>query len=782
MLLCLWGTCLLIGVIVAIQSVLPVLVHVRNYRKHHLYECFAGLFLLSVCIAYGGHKPDNSPSRVQFSYPPHLSAALYDDNSNDNLGFHFDAIERTSDGVNLAVSWPESLSFRDDWLYLLFSTNISKGVWRDLAAIDVAQVSSNCVVNLSAVDCPEVLQSSFFLKAVADLSGGDSSDELPDSEGVSGGSDSDSIGPAFEMIGENTYTTVYLDEARGVDGLVQARSIGFGVDWTPVHPIEFYELQADAFIRYGNGLSIRALKTGRFKFQIQADAQASVWIGDTEVSATYPSAGHETDVLMHAGDVLPISVLAYNSSGAAGLRVIKWGEYESELQCSISCQQVHFVNDDLRKERYYPVTVRIQSGMAERGTYSLNASSLLKTVFYDEQTNRIDASSIPFDVPLGIGFYERTLIARHSSVGQGIIRMECHSEGAQYASAMVSVNVIEPLRKLITLDQASDRRLVNPSRLVYGSPATLQVGVSEGSQYNASDVQWSVVSGSVALVENGFSAEVTATEPTGTVVVEARFNQDPIQPQFVLPVLTDKAVHLKAFVVSDPLNQQMSDEEIRLGVMYANRAFKQVGVSFILDAIVHDVGDEGDWSVTLYDVYYPGTPEEQLLPSRQYIRLLQSQQSGQYIKVFFTRTIVSRDDILGSYHPMGILISADANPYVLAHEIGHAFGLKDIYDEQLDRNGALQNEHKLKAVVGPSDFTSHPEDWGAESGHGYYERSDSGEIIVRQLLMYGYPGSGLDIPDGRVRGIPDRHAQRESEYIKTGASDMKDRLEDVYSL
>jgi len=75
----------------------------------------------------------------------------------------------------------------------------------------------------------------------------------------------------------------------------------------------------------------------------------------------------------------------------------------------------------------------------------------------------------------------------------------------------------------------------NPSRLVMGTNAVLKVGAN--GDFSPSEVKLSVVSGpGVVFPTNGWETAVTPTGP-GTVTVEARFNDDEIQPRFVLPVV-----------------------------------------------------------------------------------------------------------------------------------------------------------------------------------------------------------------------------------------------------
>ena len=93
---------------------------------------------------------------------------------------------------------------------------------------------------------------------------------------------------------------------------------------------------------------------------------------------------------------------------------------------------------------------------------------------------------------------------------------------------------------------------------------------------------------------------------------------------------------------------------------------------------------------------------------------------------------------------------------VLSHELGHIVGLADIYEYRKKRSGRIEmtglNEHISKEC-----FSDQGNDWGAETGRGFYPATDTQCVIVQALLMYGYDNasvaSAVDLPSGGVRGL-----------------------------
>ena len=106
-------------------------------------------------------------------------------------------------------------------------------------------------------------------------------------------------------------------------------------------------------------------------------------------------------------------------------------------------------------------------------------------------------------------------------------------------------------------------------------------------------------------------------------------------------------------------------------------------------------------------------------------------------------------------------MSAKATRYTLAHEIGHAFGMDDIYlsnDQQKDDGDPL-----VELLAGDKVSFSHmPYDWnGGCLGHGsagarYYRSGTSMMGLVGRLLMLGsVPSADVrrDISNGGIYGV-----------------------------
>ena len=83
--------------------------------------------------------------------------------------------------------------------------------------------------------------------------------------------------------------------------------------------------------------------------------------------------------------------------------------------------------------------------------------------------------------------------------------------------------------------------------------------------------------------------------------------------------------------------------------------------------------------------------------------------------------------------------------------------------------------------ISAASFHNHTEDWGQESGRGFYEKRDTIGSTIKSLLMYGDNDSdGVDIPAGRVRGVND-DIEPSVGFLAVGVNDINYNESEVYS-
>ena len=347
-------------------------------------------------------------------------------------------------------------------------------------------------------------------------------------------------------------------------------------------------------------------------------------------------------------------------------------------------------------------------------------------------------------------------------------------------STNVTYNVIEPLCRLVTNEEGPDGRYVNPSRLVYGTNAWLSVSVN--GNFSPNDVRWAITPQTGRITERrGYMVKVEPIASSGTVVVEARFNSDPHQPRFELPIVQRRTIPVRAFVVKAPnVKSQIPNSRVVGMVEYANRIYEQVGIRFNLLSISRDVGTTNDWVLAEYDVdpMTGATNRNQI--SAQAITLMNSYTNHDCVELYFVGMITNNNAAAFRSVP-GIAVSQLATSHVVAHEIGHALGLSDCYNYSEVNANTTKDFSKIDISV--ACFASRMRDWGSALGRGFYAKSDKYALVQQSFLMYGRDGkTSVDIPDGAVLSISNKAMSVSSAYhVPVGASAIKQNNSEVYS-
>ncbi len=437
------------------------------------------------------------------------------------------------------------------------------------------------------------------------------------------------------------------------------------------------------------------------------------------------------------------------------------GSDEPPLRLSMTGQDVYFLNDydnGNRTERVYRVSFELQGPRGTTGNLSVNSIGGAEMKFFFEKGLLGPATN---SIPMSIGedAYSCTtnLYLACPELGRGRVEASFRSDGWGIVSTSRPCRVIEPLRRFVTNETyPNSRQYVNPSCLVYGTNAVLRVDVRTGigGEFGSNEMDWVKISGPCSCVTNGWYLEVTPTATNGVVEIEARFNEDEIQPRFKLPIVCQKIVGIHAFIVEAPeryADSGWSVKDVQDRVNFANEVFGQVGIQFRLLSV--DNADAGpiDWIVRDRDeVYEDG--KTNLVLSAQCRRLFADNHYEDGIDVLFTGGIEGHS-VSGFTHGRNIVLGDHEGLRSLAHELGHVFSLKDCYD-RFKTNGVIHIIYEGDCPLSPGHFDGGCQDWGAESRRGFYGLEDDLSSVLQKLLMFGFTGEdGVDIPQFRVMGL-----------------------------
>ena len=208
---------------------------------------------------------------------------------------------------------------------------------------------------------------------------------------------------------------------------------------------------------------------------------------------------------------------------------------------------------------------------------------------------------------------------------------------------------------------------------------------------------------------------------------------------FMVSLACSSSIGLHCWIVADDEGSTShSPTTVSNNVVELNKIYSHVGISFSVESISYTN------STHLTNIVFTNDLHIAELCS------LTNGTAG--LEVYFIESIF--DDADAFCGESGIAISKNCNRTTLAHEVGHACGLKDIY---------LRDDETTLCVTGMPCKAWVPLDWG------WYPDYVTQEVLIKRLLMYGLNTSDKgDISRGDVHGLWYRWVLNDAgtEYVK----------------
>ena len=318
--------------------------------------------------------------------------------------------------------------------------------------------------------------------------------------------------------------------------------------------------------------------------------------------------------------------------------------------------------------------------------------------------------------------------------------------------------VVEPVCeevKPVTADGETVNLVYNPCGVAVGRDAYFKIKAKPDA-YPDSMIEWEASGdGAVSFVGASCGREVCVRGVSpGDVTLSAKFGTCVSSPpSFTFRVVTNRTVRLSAWIVENKNLEAVAStvERVNAMVKAANDIYAQVGVTF-------DLGDR--IAITNIPAAYDINEEGAANGRWDIGRLADLASSTGGLECYFVNSITRiRDDgstaaLLGLHVDSGLAVAASAGGVILAHELGHAFGMSDIYCES---DGGSQMSELTRGAYWLGDWNggcnSHLGWHGTER---YYGTGTEHHVLVRRMLMDGRkadPSRGLDITYGGVFGF-----------------------------
>ena len=262
-------------------------------------------------------------------------------------------------------------------------------------------------------------------------------------------------------------------------------------------------------------------------------------------------------------------------------------------------------------------------------------------------------------------------------------------------------------------------------------------------------------SGGVSFPEGNTGRKVTvqgvSTGAVDIVVQIGDCQSDP--PKFTVHVVNERVVDVRAWVICNKEGRfARTLQQVRQMVNDASDIYAQVGVrlNLVEPIVVTNIP-------AAYDAGY-NSPTNGHWSFDQIVDI-ESNTGG--LECYFINSFVDRDYTQAANSTNGIVMTARADSTTLAHEVGHAFGLDDIYASNIDMKNATEELLEVPSYVNVSS-NNVPSDWngGCDSngpaGARYYRYGTRMHDIYSRMVMCGVKSStddGRDITAGNVYGV-----------------------------
>ena len=291
--------------------------------------------------------------------------------------------------------------------------------------------------------------------------------------------------------------------------------------------------------------------------------------------------------------------------------------------------------------------------------------------------------------------------------------------------------IAEPINTgMVTVDGTN--HIVNPCCGIRGQNAYMRVAVSP-SDFPSERIRWSAVSGAASFPSGSTGTDVAVrVAGDAEVVLEVAYGDCPGSATKFTLIPTD--VHEVPVYVcevtdvdEDPIITQVQMEAMLSEV---NVIYEQVGLKFSLKGAVRHVENQM-WNVLGLN---------NVAVRADMCAYLDGMKSDTGVEIYFVKGLGAYDESSGNEDSHGIVIKKTSRWITMAHELGHACGLADIY---IGGNDAyISSEHWLV-----SEETV-PYDWGR------YRPLLTQQELIGFLLMHGKGSPNrVDIPRGNVIGI-----------------------------
>ena len=287
----------------------------------------------------------------------------------------------------------------------------------------------------------------------------------------------------------------------------------------------------------------------------------------------------------------------------------------------------------------------------------------------------------------------------------------------------------------ITVESAPN--VVNPSGLVDGGSAGQFKIEFFPSDFKNDKIKWTVSGkGSIQGSDKGRQISVKGSgsgDGELELDIEGYYGHD---PKFKFKSLSEKTINARLYIVRDDAgnNPATTPAVVNTYLTTVNALYQQAAIKIVVNHTEYI--NKTDW-LTLGPSEYPTLGNTY-------------DASDSELEIYCVNNFSGGLNGATGFHVdnlgMFLGMATGLNNRTLAHEIGHALGLSDIYESRPSKK--IDTGSLAKESWNPSDWN------GGVWFPRYYKEEREQAELVRRLIMYGYTNANKsDLPLGRVYGV-----------------------------
>jgi len=356
--------------------------------------------------------------------------------------------------------------------------------------------------------------------------------------------------------------------------------------------------------------------------------------------------------------------------------------------------------------------LKIFKDVALSGVYTVTVMGSTNIIVHYGNTRVRGGQSEEVDFPLAQS--QETLVVQATGPGAATLTITFTGTGVADGYTCSTYVNIKPYRielEPVTVAANGQGLIYNPCGVAAGGLAVYRVGVEPQGSLPDESIHWNIASGDVTFYggnDTGREVIIRGGGAASDLKLEVDIAGATLTPKPYIhgKVLVPKTVQIRAYVICSNGVEAVSAATIEAWIAEANRIYRQAAITFTLVGSIQYIHGHETW--------FNIDDKDKFRDMCSY-----TNNTGG-LELYCVNTLYGQAN--GIHSTLGMAVKFDAPMTTLAHEIGHACGLKDLYD--YNAGDGLVSEDKAGAL-----------NWSGGVGTGYYPPTLAYRDLTYRCIM-----------------------------------------------